>query len=190
MSPLDPVFWLNHCNIDRFWAEWQAAGNVSADPNRSYSNNFFDADGNPVMNASSTGALPLGSFDYNYDTLYLLFLAENSAKFELQNFQTDGNSLFQKLELTLPTPIGKGDLDGAAKVNVEQATIVEVPDLLKDLSDVRVFQAPEALGVPLKAVEPRRILARIEGVEAPKNRNVAVGVFVNCPYLSPDNPIR
>ena len=142
------------------------------------------------MNASSTGALPLGSFDYNYDTLDPSFLAENSAKFELQNFQTDGNSLFQKLELTLPTPIGKGDLDGAAKVNVEQATIVEVPDLLKDLSDVRVFQAPEALGVPLKAVEPRRILARIEGVEAPKNRNVAVGVFVNCPYLSPDNPIR
>lgn len=22
-SPLDPVFWLHHCNVDRLWAEWQ-----------------------------------------------------------------------------------------------------------------------------------------------------------------------
>jgi len=22
-SPNDPVFWLNHCNVDRLWAEWQ-----------------------------------------------------------------------------------------------------------------------------------------------------------------------
>ena len=86
MSPLDPVFWLHHCNIDRFWAEWQAAGNVSADPNRSYSNNFFDADGNPVMNASSTGALPLGSFDYNYDTLDPSFTSREFSKIRIAKF--------------------------------------------------------------------------------------------------------
>ncbi len=22
-SPLDPIFWLHHCNVDRLWAEWQ-----------------------------------------------------------------------------------------------------------------------------------------------------------------------
>jgi Common central domain of tyrosinase len=25
-SPLDPIFWLHHCNIDRLWARWNAAG--------------------------------------------------------------------------------------------------------------------------------------------------------------------
>jgi tyrosinase len=25
-SPLDPIFWLHHCNIDRLWARWNALG--------------------------------------------------------------------------------------------------------------------------------------------------------------------
>jgi tyrosinase len=25
-SPLDPIFWLHHCNIDRLWASWNALG--------------------------------------------------------------------------------------------------------------------------------------------------------------------
>ena len=29
MSPLDPIFWLHHCNIDRIWAEWQSTGNTT-----------------------------------------------------------------------------------------------------------------------------------------------------------------
>jgi hypothetical protein len=24
MSPLDPIFWLHHCNIDRIWDSWLA----------------------------------------------------------------------------------------------------------------------------------------------------------------------
>jgi len=34
MSPGDPVFFLNHCNVDRLWAEWQNLNN-----NRSYPKN-------------------------------------------------------------------------------------------------------------------------------------------------------
>lgn len=30
-SALDPIFWLHHCNIDRIWAQWQAAGNQNTD---------------------------------------------------------------------------------------------------------------------------------------------------------------
>src|SRR5215210_7708482 len=29
MSPLDPIFWLHHCNIDRLWAEWNAGGRAN-----------------------------------------------------------------------------------------------------------------------------------------------------------------
>ena len=29
MSPLDPIFWLHHCNIDRLWAEWNARGHTN-----------------------------------------------------------------------------------------------------------------------------------------------------------------
>ncbi len=32
-SPADPVFWLHHANIDRLWAEWQAANPGENPPN-------------------------------------------------------------------------------------------------------------------------------------------------------------
>ena len=31
-APTDPVFWMHYCEIDRLWAEWQAA-NPSQNPN-------------------------------------------------------------------------------------------------------------------------------------------------------------
>ena len=30
-SPLDPVFWLHHANVDRLWAEWQENGHSGSD---------------------------------------------------------------------------------------------------------------------------------------------------------------
>ncbi|MBW4452698.1 MAG: tyrosinase family protein [Nostoc indistinguendum CM1-VF10] len=38
-SPYDPVFWLNHANADRLWAEWQENGHQGSD--------FYPADGQP-----------------------------------------------------------------------------------------------------------------------------------------------
>jgi tyrosinase len=29
-SPYDPIFWLNHANVDRLWAEWQDQGHTSS----------------------------------------------------------------------------------------------------------------------------------------------------------------
>lgn len=29
-SPYDPVFWLNHANVDRLWAEWQDKGQTGS----------------------------------------------------------------------------------------------------------------------------------------------------------------
>ena len=38
-SPYDPVFWLNHSNVDRLWAEWQDQGHTGE--------NFYPASGMP-----------------------------------------------------------------------------------------------------------------------------------------------
>ncbi|MER9243374.1 tyrosinase family protein [Mesorhizobium sp. M0633] len=185
MSPLDPIFWLHHCNIDRIWAEWQAVGNTSGDPNNTYPDSFYDADGKPVSDTTSKGALSLGSFDYIYDTIEPAVIEQISAKLDLQKFDAGGDALLSKLNLTIPTSIGSGASSGPALPNIERAVDVKVNDLVKVLSDVRVFYAPET---SLKAIEPSRIIARIEGVEVPQNTDMTVGVFVNCPYLSPETP--
>jgi len=40
-SPADPVFFLNHCNVDRLWAEWQ---------NRTSKDKWYPADGEVMVN--------------------------------------------------------------------------------------------------------------------------------------------
>ncbi len=66
----DPIFWLHHCNIDRMWASWNAAGNA----------NPADADftAKPFVFAGADGAqitytvgqvLSLGQAGYGYDAL-------------------------------------------------------------------------------------------------------------------------
>lgn len=38
-SPYDPIFWLNHANVDRLWAEWQDQGHTGE--------SFYPAQGMP-----------------------------------------------------------------------------------------------------------------------------------------------
>lgn len=40
LSPLDPVFWMHHCNVDRLWALWQAANPAWCNPATLAANNF------------------------------------------------------------------------------------------------------------------------------------------------------
>lgn len=49
LSPLDPLFWLHHANVDRLWALWNASGRSNT-TNSSWTgyvfkNNFVNADG-------------------------------------------------------------------------------------------------------------------------------------------------
>ena len=73
MSPLDPIFWLHHCNVDRIWAAWQelnpdwkSATNITAvqdgDGGTTTAGSvwleqklqgFYDLQGNPVPDAQA-----------------------------------------------------------------------------------------------------------------------------------------
>jgi tyrosinase len=71
-APLDPIFWLHHCNIDRLWKVWlRDAAHVNpatADWLTSVSFSFHDATGATVSMTPSqvldTRPQPL---DYIYD---------------------------------------------------------------------------------------------------------------------------
>ena len=51
MSPMDPIFFMHHSNIDRIWDAWNHAGNAnSPDPlwtDMTFQNNFVHPDGTP-----------------------------------------------------------------------------------------------------------------------------------------------
>jgi tyrosinase len=66
----DPIFWLHHCNIDRLWASWNAAGRKN--PNDSTFLNkkfvFADGNGNRVVTPISS-FLSIATLNYKYDKL-------------------------------------------------------------------------------------------------------------------------
>jgi tyrosinase len=71
-APLDPIFWLHHCNIDRLWKVWRRGASTHTDPTeRAWLDEpfeFHDALGNAVTMSSKqvvdTRAAPLL---YRYD---------------------------------------------------------------------------------------------------------------------------
>lgn len=62
----DPIFWLHHCNIDRLWASWNAAGNSNPMLNQIFV--FADADGNRVE-GNVGSVMDMSTMDYKYDRL-------------------------------------------------------------------------------------------------------------------------
>lgn len=70
LSPLDPIFWLHHCNVDRLWMEWNknhANGDFGPWRTFEFVDNFVDGEGVPqsirVDQTFDTTAL-----GYRYDT--------------------------------------------------------------------------------------------------------------------------
>jgi hypothetical protein len=66
----DPIFWLHHCNIDRIWASWNAAGHANpTDPDfLSKPFPFADPTGKEVDYVVSQ-FLDIGTVGYSYDQL-------------------------------------------------------------------------------------------------------------------------
>jgi hypothetical protein len=72
-SPLDPLFWIHHCNIDRLWETWRAMPGhanptVAAFANTSFS--FPDPDpAHPRRALTVSSVLNTQTHDYRYDSL-------------------------------------------------------------------------------------------------------------------------
>jgi tyrosinase len=76
-SPNDPVFFLNHCNVDRIWAEWQEATGIGYEPvsagppghNLNDQLRFVDPAGPGMPAITPGGSLDFRALGYSYDTL-------------------------------------------------------------------------------------------------------------------------
>lgn len=181
MSPLDPIFWLHHCNVDRIWAEWQTPGNTTPDPGRNYDNQFVGATGQPVM-ASSATALDFAAMGYAYDTISGPAVATAAARLNLQPGGIAGAP-------TVPQVIGRVDAAKSVVPGVEAKIPVEARDLASYLFRARTFRATKVPTVQRNAQEGGRVLARLAHVTPPQRETPLIcKVFVDCPYLSPNTP--
>ena len=185
MSPLDPIFWLHHCNVDRLWAQWQDAGNTTPPLSGVYSGQFVDANKQPVA-ATSANAVNIADFSYTYDVLTGPVVARESRVLELQSFERQEVLSPESVQLFFFNDTATTETK-SVNTDIETAFNVKVSDLVPNLFKSRTFWAPESLGVKRLAAGPARILARLTNVSGPKTpAPILINVFVNCPYLSPE----
>jgi tyrosinase len=163
MSPLDPIFWLHHCNIDRLWAEW----NVDRG-HRNTSDLLWRNFRLRPFNRVVRDLEDIAQLEYTYDTLEQLRLAEPSPlpplldrvreRFELMEPRVA--SLEQAVSFSVETPESPLPL-------AEEAAAAE---------DVAEDDGP-------------KILAFVEGVEPPQDPQVTVNVFLNHPNPTAETPV-
>jgi len=71
-APLDPIFYLHHCNVDRVWMTWQARHpNVPGPPawRNTTLQGFFSGDGR-MHTGTVASVVDPASLSYEYDALY------------------------------------------------------------------------------------------------------------------------
>lgn len=185
LSPLDPIFWLHHCNVDRLWAEWQAASNAVPTLDLVFDQMFCNEDGQ-LADFRADDYVNLASLNFSYDTISTpIGGPETIAQ------TTDFKNLAVAVGDDGDRIIGSATNDEASSSDIETRLTVPVDGLLREMFSSRVFRPTSVFDKPRAAVEPRRILARLKDIKrSSKSDKLLANVFVNCPYLSPETPVQ
>ena len=172
-SPLDPIFWMHHCNIDRLYSDWLARGhnppNESEWNDKSF-NDFYDADGKQVGSEFTCGmTVDSRRMGYVYDT---------------DNTDIDANLSPRSLTLggTLSLKPKVMESVGLSNSSITENVLtfganVDVP------IRARRFLNTTAVGAPNYVVR-----LRIKGVKLPKQQATGVFVFFG-PGITTETPI-
>ena len=182
MSPLDPIFWLHHCNIDRIWDQWNRMGRANTtNPlwvNFEFKNQFVvpQGSGTTAFNVAPSGLLNIGNLGYRYvSPLFFpgqLLISKSTVDLSRLNAaQIAQNNTAETAKLNTA-------LDLQVNLNQSQA------NMLRSIQPI----APSARagGERESTAAPGRVLAFIRDVVAPAEGNTEVRVFVNEPDLKPD----
>jgi tyrosinase len=184
MSPLDPIFWLHHCNIDRIWAEWQTAGNTTPGFNLNYNNQFVNGAGQPAT-ASSASALNFAAMNYSYDTLTGPLVAQQINQLGLQQARRASSQLAAAIAAT-PRVLGSVATAQTVKPATVTSFTLAAKELRPNLFKERAFLATKAPTVPRVATGTGRILVKLSEVTAPEQASPLIcKVFVNAANLTP-----
>ena len=190
LSPLDPVFWLHHCNVDRIWAEWQAAENITPPNAARYVDQFVDQSGESVTVVANESHDHI-AMGFTYDSI----LAANLTLLDVEDVVPDESvadrfARSRSSETPNEALVGRMENDERSVVDIATNLRVPTPNLVAELSGSRVFRATRLLDSPRSAMEPNRFVAELKGVSLPaqEHRSIIVNVFLDCPYLTSQTP--
>jgi tyrosinase len=181
MSPLDPIFWLHYCNIDRLWDEWNRMGRSNASQilwrEFAFTGQFVNPSGaseTTPFDVNVSSLLDLNTLGYQY---VLPFLARAAAS----------PILAQPIDIETMPPVARLDRVPVARVN----TVLNMPvrltaSQIQALARVQPITQRQVLDAAQPVQAQGRVVAIIRDVDPPRTGNTEVRVFLNCPYLTPD----
>ncbi|MDE1148080.1 MAG: tyrosinase family protein [Azospirillaceae bacterium] len=177
MSPLDPIFWLHHCNVDRLWAVWRSMGR--ADETNSYwrdftfPSNFYLPNGTPispvVKNQLSTEAL-----GYVYDNGRTPNLAAEAVA-------------ALAASPTAAVPAGGNPLEGA--VLADSASFTAAIGKPETAPVKRASTANLLAAAPPSSANPRYYVI-LDKVVPPTDPSVGLRLFIDTPGANAETPVE
>jgi len=186
VSPLDPIFWLHHCNIDRVWDHWNNLGRANSSDNLwrtfTFGNNQFvnpsGANGTTPYNPTVAGVLDILALGYRY-TLPRFNIALNAAI--LAKFINPGDPV-ESIKYAIAAP---------AKINVAttarlQFAAPQARALTRSMANFNELTATAAKPVQAKG----RVIVFIRDAVIPMEGNADVRVFINHPDPKPETSVE
>lgn len=158
-APLDPVFWLHHCNVDRLWAVWMKQPGRTNPTEPGWAGevfHFHDAAGTDVTQTSDRVVDTVADLGYTY------------------------------ADITPPVSDQEGfAVTPSAEPPGRPSELVGATDFPIELTGDPVA-ASMALSAPSAAfragpAEPQRVYLNVEGIQGEQNPGVSYAVFVNMP---------
>ncbi|WP_323768839.1 tyrosinase family protein [Antarctobacter sp.] len=189
LSPLDPIFWLHHCNVDRIWASWNNAGNANSPDTDLTEFLFASTPGNlqfvkpdgaprPIVVKDVYATTPMG---YGYDRLETVPETPFAAA-ALSLSMAARNTVERRQDLDRTVSPG-GILDTTLALDTALITALANTGRIKTMSNVEMADL-----APPTQISTGTLTVR--GLRAPAGPDTGFRVFLNCDYLSLETPIN
>jgi tyrosinase len=181
MSPLDPIFWLHHCNVDRLWEEWRnRPGHSTPAMNYTYTLQFVRMNGQLVTRTAQQ-ALDIREQGFTYDTLQAIASAPASAARTAA--ASEGPSPAVPAISGRTAQVVTAVVGGSGVVSVPLRTSAPAAGAGQGASPAGRTTAPSGAGAArgaAPAAAAGRLLLKLDGVQIDKDPGrVLVNVFVD-----------
>lgn len=197
-SARDPIFFMHHCNIDRIWALWRAAGNEdTTDPlwvDMQFKDHFFNTDGSVwspkvsdmqdyealgytygIPQASVVAAMPAPVSALNRRLTALIAAPAGQAVSDVKTFQANNTAIATPNDpLSVPVKVSAALVAATARRAPGQGSGT-------DLLNFSVARE--------QAASKTRAYAFIRDIDLKNEQKSQYRVFVDCDYLSQSTPI-
>ncbi len=167
-SPLDPIFWLHHCNVDRLYSNWlERPGHVPPSVEE-WTSRFFDdfvnAEGQQAGSEWTCGVtVDSAAMGYGYD----------------RSLDLPPEMVAQRRPATTPTVIGSV---AATQARIEGG-------VLSFVTTTPAQTARRTMNAVAGGADGYVVRLRLEGVHTPERQNTGVHVFIGD-GVTPDSTIR